>query len=146
MAHSGHAFEFFRRRHVIVAALKKRNTRLVHREGPISGDAHLNAAFVIGLNNEMPLEGLKLRGDSRPGLLDRERNERLAPTPWGELAARRARARRILALRRYWFRLAPIRRGRADSSRDWGMRALQDGERGFQPDGMRSGRIPEQIV
>jgi len=27
-----------------------------------------------------------------------------------------------------------------------GMRALQDGERGFQPDGMRSGRIPEQIV
>src|SRR2546423_1671200 len=87
----------------------------------------------------MPLEGLKLHGDSRLGLpatrslplhsifyifgrsrRDRARTERLAPALGVELAARRARARRLLALRRCWFRLAPIRRGWADSSRDWG--------------------------
>src|SRR5258706_8876386 len=79
---------------------------------------------------------LKLRGDLRPGLpasrslplhsifyifgrsrRDRARNERLGPGPPVGLAAQRARSQRLLALRRFWFRLAPIRRGRADSSR-----------------------------
>ena len=94
----------------------------------------------------MPLEGLKLRGDSGPGLLDRARNERLAPR-WGLSWRRGGHGRggywRCAGIGFGWLRFDGAGQIPAGIG---GMRALQDGEGRFQPDGRRGADILEQVV